>query len=113
MKMALGDLHPKDVDVIVMHAPGTIKGDLSEYKAIKAIFKNDLPALTSNKWKIGHTFGASGTLSLELAILMLQYQKFIDVPYLETQKQPKAINNVLVNAVGFGGNAVSILLSKK
>ncbi|WP_116523814.1 beta-ketoacyl synthase N-terminal-like domain-containing protein [Seonamhaeicola aphaedonensis] len=112
MKMALGDFPAEDIDVIVMHAPGTIKGDLSEYKAIEAIFKNDLPAVTSNKWKIGHTFGASGTLSLELAILMLQQQQFIEIPYLKNQKQPKKIKNVLVNAVGFGGNAVSILLSK-
>lgn len=113
IKMALGDIPLKDIDVIVMHAPGTIKGDWSEFKAIEVIFKDDLPAVTSNKWKIGHTFGASGTLSLELAILMLNHQKFIGVPYLKNQKQPEKIKNILVNAVGFGGNAVSILLSKK
>lgn len=112
MCMALGDTPPKEIDVIVMHAPGTIKGDLSEYNAIKAIFKNDMPALTSNKWKLGHTFGASGTLSLELAILMLKHQVFIGVPYTESSKKPNAIKKVMVNAVGFGGNAVSILVSK-
>ena len=111
MKMALGDLNPEAVDVIVMHAPGTIKGDISEYKAIETIFKN-IPALTSNKWKIGHTFGTSGALSMELAVLMLQHQKFIGIPYLKTLKTPKKIEYILVNAVGFGGNAVSILLSK-
>ena len=71
-----------------------------------------MPALTSNKWKIGHTFGASGALSLELATLMIQHQKFIDIPYLKPQNAPKTIKNVMINAVGFGGNAVSILLSK-
>ncbi|WP_406685462.1 beta-ketoacyl synthase [Seonamhaeicola sp. MEBiC1930] len=113
MKMALGETSPEEIDVVVMHAPGTIKGDLSEYKAIKAVFKENTPAVTTNKWKIGHTFGASGTLSLEMAILMLQHQKFIGIPYLESLKLPKTISNILVNAVGFGGNAVSILLSKK
>jgi 3-oxoacyl-(acyl-carrier-protein) synthase len=112
MKMALGDTNPNDVDIIVMHAPGTIKGDISEYNAIEKIFKN-MPALTTNKWKIGHTFGASGALSVELAVLMLQHQKFISVPYLENQKTPNSIKNIMVNAVGFGGNAVSILLGKK
>lgn len=111
MKMALTGMDPNNIDVIVMHAPGTIKGDISEYKAIETIF-NNIPALTSNKWKIGHTFGASGMLSIELAILMLKYQKFISVPYLENNKIPKNIQNIMVNAVGFGGNAVSILLSK-
>ncbi|GAA3566867.1 beta-ketoacyl-[acyl-carrier-protein] synthase family protein [Snuella lapsa] len=112
MRMALENINPETVDAIVMHAPGTIKGDLSELKAIQEVFKDKVPAVTSNKWKIGHTFGASGALSLELAILMLQHQKFIGVPYIKNKKAPKQIKTVLVNAVGFGGNAVSILLKQ-
>lgn len=111
MKMAMGDLSPKEIDVVVMHAPGTIKGDLSEMNALKAIFGQELPALTTNKWKIGHTFGASGTLSMELAILMLHHRKFIPVPFSSESKAPGKLENILVNAVGFGGNAVSILIS--
>jgi 3-oxoacyl-(acyl-carrier-protein) synthase len=112
MKMALGEISPDEVDAIVMHAPGTIKGDLSEYHAIKKVFCNKQPFLTTNKWKVGHTFGASGMLSIEMAILMLQNQQAIKVPYVTYDNVPKTIQNVLVNAVGFGGNAVSVLLSK-
>ena len=101
-----------EVDAIVMHAPGTQLGDTSEYKAIQKIFKDKLPLLTTNKWKIGHTFGASGLLSLDLAIKMLQSQEYEEVPFISPQVKPKRINNILVNAVGFGGNAVSILLRK-
>lgn len=111
MKMALQNTNLSEVDVIVMHAPGTIKGDLTEYKAIEKIFGESLPLLTTNKWKIGHTFGASGILSMELAILMMQHNRFIGVPFAEVQKQTKPIKKVLINAVGFGGNAVSLLLS--
>ena len=112
MKMALQNTRLEDVDAIVMHAPGTIKGDTSEYKAIQKVFGNHLPMLTTNKWKTGHTFGASGMLSIELAILMMQHNQFIEVPFAEKQTIRKNINKVLINAVGFGGNAVSILLSK-
>ncbi|THD33103.1 MAG: beta-ketoacyl synthase [Flavobacterium johnsoniae] len=112
MAMSLGTTAIKDVDAIVMHAPGTIKGDSSELKAIELLFGDHLPMLTTNKWKIGHTFGASGMLSIEMALLMMQHQKFIAVPFAENQKEKKAIRKVLVNAVGFGGNAVSILLAK-
>jgi 3-oxoacyl-[acyl-carrier-protein] synthase II len=112
MKMALKDTKPDDVDVIVMHAPGTIKGDESELNAIEKIFCNKKPFCTTNKWKIGHTFGASGMLSLELAVLMLQHQKAIKVPFVTYNNVPDKISKVLVNAVGFGGNAVSILLKK-
>jgi 3-oxoacyl-[acyl-carrier-protein] synthase II len=112
MKMALGKTDPKEVDVVVLHAPGTIKGDLSEVSAIKKIFGTHLPLLTTNKWKLGHSFGASGMLSLELAVLMLRHQEFIGVPYVEYNSIPKQINKVMINAVGFGGNAVSVLLGR-
>jgi 3-oxoacyl-(acyl-carrier-protein) synthase len=111
MRMAVANTDLSEVDVIVMHAPGTIKGDLTEYRAIAKVFGESLPLLTTNKWKIGHTFGASGILSMEMAILMMQHNQFIGVPFAEAQKQTRPIKKVLVNAVGFGGNAVSVLLS--
>ncbi|TRX01893.1 beta-ketoacyl synthase N-terminal-like domain-containing protein [Flavobacterium gawalongense] len=111
MKMALQNTDLSEIDVIVMHAPGTIKGDLTEYRAIEKVFGESLPLLTTNKWKIGHTFGASGILSMELAIMMMQHNTFIGVPFVEAQIQTKPIRKVLINAVGFGGNAVSVLLS--
>ena len=111
MKMALKNTKLSDVDAIIMHAPGTIKGDLSEYKAIQKIFGDALPLLTTNKWKIGHTFGASGMLGIEMAILMLQNQVFIGIPFTEAKTEKKSLKKIMVNAVGFGGNAVSILLS--
>ena len=111
MKMALKNTKLSDVDAIIMHAPGTIKGDLSEYKAIQKIFGDALPLLTTNKWKIGHTFGASGMLGIEMAILMLQNQVFIGIPFTEAKTEKKSLKKIMVNAVGFGGNAVSVLLS--
>ena len=112
MRMALADSDLSEVDAIVMHAPGTKTGDVTELRAIQKVFAGELPLLTTNKWKTGHTFGASGMLSIELALLMMQYDTFIGVPFTSVQTQHKPIRKVLVNAVGFGGNAVSILLSK-
>jgi len=112
MKMALGTNSPNEIDAIIMHAPGTIKGDSSEINAIHEVFNDKTPFLTTNKWKVGHTFGTSGLLSLELAVLMLQHQKAIEVPFAKKQNHPKKLTKVLVNAVGFGGNAVSVLLTK-
>ncbi len=112
MKMAIADVKPEDIDAVVMHAPGTVKGDLAELKAIEDVFGKKMPALTSNKWKIGHTFGTSGILSLEMAVLMLEHQEFIAVPFSPISRSPQKLRNILVNAVGFGGNAVSILVNK-
>ena len=112
MRMALQDIDPSDIDAIVMHAPGTLKGDTSEYKAIQKVFGEQLPLLTTNKWKIGHTFGASGMLNLEMALLMMQHNQFINIPYIATQNNKTNIKKVLINAVGFGGNAVSIVVGR-
>ncbi len=112
MCMALGNLNLSEVDAVVMHAPGTIKGDSSEYNAIKSVFGENHPYLTTNKWKVGHTFGASGLLSLELGAMMLQRQRLVSSPFFSNPNQSASINKVLVNAVGFGGNAVSVLLGR-
>ena len=112
MKMALQGHDSDSIDAIILHAPGTLKGDSAEYKAVQKVFGESLPLLTSNKWKIGHSLGASGLLSLELAVMMLREQVFIPVPYLPATKTTKPLKKILINAVGFGGNAVSILVGK-
>ena len=111
MQMALQHIEKEEIDIIIPHATGTLKGDLAEMNAIESIFGKNIPAMTNNKWKIGHTFGASGSLSLEMAVLMIQNQSFIEIPYLKNTYIPKKIHNILINAVGFGGNAVSIVVS--
>jgi len=111
MKMALDSANLQQVDAVVMHAPGTLKGDLSELKAIQNTFKQ-MPALTTNKFLIGHTFGASGAMSLEMAVLMIRHNHFIPNPFYKNPSLPDNIKTVLVNAVGFGGNAVSVILKK-
>ena len=110
MKMAIDTYNLDEIDAIVMHAPGTIQGDNTEFEAIKAVFGNNLPMLTSNKWKVGHTFATSGLLSIELAILMLQNQQIIESPFYANQQNSRKLSKILINAVGFGGNSVSILL---
>ena len=113
MKMAIGNYEKDDIDVIIAHAPGTKKGDKGEWNAINKIFNQNIPLVTSNKWIIGHTFGASGILSVIFGIEMLQSQKFVDLPYIDInhkKDKTKPIKIILINSMGFGGNATSILI---
>lgn len=111
MRMAIGAIPLAEIDVVVLHAPGTKKGDQAEMAAIEAVFGPHGPVLTGNKWKIGHTFGASGMFSIEMAALMLLHQEFIAHPFA-SGTTPNRLKYILVNAVGFGGNAVSVLLER-
>ena len=98
-------------DVVIAHAPGTRRGDAAEQAAVAAVFGSaeTLPVLTSLKWATGHTFGASGPLGLVAGIEMLRQGRVVVPAYLggESSVVPR---RVLVNATGFGGNAVSVLV---
>ncbi len=113
MNMALEDAKLDWIDAIVVHAPGTLRGDQGELNAIKKVFGRPIPNLISTKFLSGHSLGASGGLSLELAILMLKHQRWIDFPYEPAiENTNRFLRNIMVNVVGFGGNAVSIIISK-
>ena len=112
MQQALEGIDPKEVDVVIPHATGTLKGDQAEYLALAEVFGTELPLLTTNKWKIGHTFAASGALAMEMAVVMLQQQHFLPVPYLPAAPE-RPLRNILINATGFGGNAVSVLVTMR
>lgn len=98
------------IDLVLLHAPGTKKGDQSEMNAVNEVLSN--VNTYSSKYKIGHTLGASGAFNMELAIHCLKHQKMPNIPYSTSIKNDeRPIRKVMINAMGFGGNASSIILS--
>ena len=116
MKQALQRAAIDRPDVIITHTPGTSLGDRSELTAISRLFADHPPILTSNKWKIGHTLGASGVLSLEYALNILEHQRYCNYPYPAIHKNEQAVvsrmKTVMINSVGFGGNSGSLIISQ-
>jgi len=117
MRHALAQLPERDrkVDLIITHTPGTRAGDSAELAAIEAVFGSPPPAITTNKWLIGHTLGASGALSLHYGLYIMQHQQFALLPFptLLPKQVSYRFSRIMVNAAGFGGNAASIILSRK
>lgn len=119
MRHALQQLpeHDNQLDAIITHTPGTFAGDAAEMNAIRKVFGDTLPLITTNKQLLGHTLGASGALSLQLAVYLLKnLEKFnlISLPFftsLPLRTKITTCNRVMVNAAGFGGNASSIILA--
>ncbi|AMM52491.1 hypothetical protein TH61_16685 [Rufibacter sp. DG15C] len=104
-------LSPEQIDALVLHAPGTKAGDAAEVAAVSSVFGEHQPSLFTNKNQIGHTLGASGALSLSLALALLQKQsisKRLQLSYASSA--PLAPTAVMVNAAGFGGNSASVIL---
>lgn len=113
MQRALADGGIARPDAIITHAPGTVLGDQAEYQAIQRLFGEQIPPLLNNKWQLGHTLGASGALSMELALRALWSEQPIGIaPYLPHGGPWDVPATILINAQGFGGNAISVLLQR-
>lgn len=113
MRRAVASLPPGvSVDCVVAHAPGTVLGDRAELSAIARVFGGI--STVSTKHLTGHTYGASGMVSMSLAQSLLHGVAAGDVPYNcrfsnENTAPPTA---VLINTAGFGGNCVSVVLGR-
>ena len=123
MKGALKN-HGSEVDYINTHGTSTPVGDVAELKAIKELFKNDIPVISSTKSMTGHSLGATGVQEAIYSIMMMK-EKFIapsinidelcDEAYglnIATQTLEKDIGSVLSNSFGFGGTNASLVVSK-
>ena len=113
MRHALSQLPPHDraLDLIITHTPGTHAGDKAELAAIAAVFEY-APTITTNKWQLGHTLGASGALSLQYGLHVLRQQALPHTSFLKPSAHPApaSIRRVMINAAGFGGNAASVII---
>ena len=128
MVMALGNTTLEEVDAIVMHAPGTIKGDLTEYKAIQKVFGEHAYKLniSSTKSMTGHLLGAAGAIEAIASILAIQnslvpptINHFTDDESFDprlnltfNKAQAREINYALSNTFGFGGHNCSVIFKK-
>jgi 3-oxoacyl-[acyl-carrier-protein] synthase-1 len=116
-------LQPGDIDYINAHGTGTDNNDLTEGLAIEKIFSPNIPMTSSTKPYTGHTLAAAGVVETVFSILSIQHQvvfpnlnfkKKIEELSFEpvTELTPAAINHVITNSFGFGGNDSSLVLSK-
>jgi 3-oxoacyl-(acyl-carrier-protein) synthase len=107
--LSQASVEPSSIDAIILHAPGTKAGDAAEVQAVESVFGQVSPNFFTNKNLIGHTLGASGALSAELAFLLLRSQT--SKPTVSSLSLEKAPQRILTNAAGFGGNAASLLFT--
>jgi 3-oxoacyl-(acyl-carrier-protein) synthase len=112
MTRAKESLESRTVDMVIAHAPGSRKGDEAELHAIERVF-GDTPVCTT-KHVTGHTFGASGMLSLSMAQALLSGCTWPGLPYSNlfggSPTAAKPPQTIAVNTAGFGGNAITVIV---
>ena len=127
LKMA--GLRPEDISYINAHGTGTPNNDASESEAIRRVFADNIPPVSSTKGFTGHTTSASGAIETVICILALQ-NNFLPAN-LGWKEQDEACitplgneelrmkneafataRNILCNSFGFGGNDSAVVIGK-
>lgn len=125
MKKALkvAGLSPENIDYINAHGTATENNDASESEAIKRIFGDNIPEVSSTKAYTGHTLAAAAVVEAVFSVLAIQNNLVFPnlnfktpIPETniipETSLKEKELKHVLSNSFGFGGNCSTLIFSK-
>ncbi len=125
MKLALGDINPNDIDYINPHGTSTGVGDSREVDAIRELFGDNIPDISSTKSLTGHSLGATGVQETIYCLLMMKHRFlcesahideldpiFEGVPILRERKDDAQVHLAMSNSFGFGGTNASLIFKR-
>ena len=119
--LEMAQLQPEAIDYVNAHGTATPNNDLSESAALKRVFGDKMPLISSTKAFTGHTTSASGGLETVICLLAMLHHfvpanlhwshtaEGLVLPTTHTIQSD--LHYVLCNAFGFGGNESSLILS--
>jgi 3-oxoacyl-[acyl-carrier-protein] synthase-1 len=123
MRMAL-DRVQAPIDYLNTHGTSTPVGDVTELEAIRAVFGDDVPPLSSTKALSGHSLGAASVHEAIYALLMMQ-GGFVTASHNIETLDPRAegfpilretreadLRTVMSNSFGFGGTNACLVFSR-
>ncbi|RWB78906.1 MAG: beta-ketoacyl-ACP synthase I [Mesorhizobium sp.] len=113
------------VDYINTHGTSTPVGDSKEMGAIREVFGDKMPYITSTKSLTGHSLGAAGVQESIYSILMMQGgfigesahieeldPEFEGMPIVRKRIDNARIDTVLSNSFGFGGTNATLIFQR-
>ncbi len=124
MQLALEGVEGK-VDYINAHGTSTPAGDMKELQAMREVFADEMPAVSSTKSLTGHALGAAGVNEAIYSLLMMKHDflcasaniENLDeaaegMPILRQRKDNAGANIVLSNSFGFGGTNACLVFQR-
>ncbi|MEP6566984.1 MAG: beta-ketoacyl-ACP synthase I [Mesorhizobium sp.] len=124
MRQALATVS-SPVDYINTHGTSTPVGDSKEMGAIRQVFGEQMPHITSTKSLTGHSLGAAGVQESIYSILMMQGgfigesahienldPEFEGMPIVRKRIDNARIDTVLSNSFGFGGTNATLVFQR-
>ena len=124
MRIALDQAGGRAVDYLNPHGTSTPVGDLKEMEAVREVFGEKAPLISSTKSLTGHSLGAAGAQEAIYSLLMLNHgfacesahienldSAFADMPILR-QRVDRELTTVMSNSFGFGGTNGCLVMSR-
>lgn len=116
-------IQPSEIDYINVHGTATNNNDITEGRALKRIFRENVPNFSSTKPYTGHTLAAAASVEAVFSLLSIQHNLIypnlnFQSPIEElnifpiTKLEKKNVEYVLSNSFGFGGNCSTLIFSK-
>ena len=128
IRNALADagIAPDDIDYVNAHGTGTPENDKMEYLGLASVFGERMASIpiSSNKSMIGHALSAAGAVEAVISLMTLAHQRIpptinyrvpdpaIPLDVVPNVARDAAIRNVISNSFGFGGQNVSLVMSR-
>jgi 3-oxoacyl-[acyl-carrier-protein] synthase II len=112
------------VDYVNAHGTSTPANDKNETAALKELFGESVPAVSSTKGQIGHCLGAAGSIEAIISIMAMRDgiipptinyttpDENCDLDYVPNVAREEQLNVVMSNSFGFGGTNGCIILKK-
>ena len=128
MRMALAEAQSRNecpVDYLNAHGTSTPVGDVVELQAVREVFGDALPVISSTKSLSGHSLGAAGVQEAIYSLLMMQHgfiaasaniekldEAAADMPIALKRQDDVRLSRIMSNSFGFGGTNACLVFDR-
>ena len=118
------EIHPSEIDYINAHGTSTPLGDIAETTALKKVFSDYVPQISSTKSMTGHTLGAAGAIESIFCIQAINHgiipptinldkpDPLCDLNYTPLVSVEKNVRVAMNNSFGFGGTNSTLVFKQ-
>ena len=113
------------IDYLNTHGTSTPVGDVAEIRAVREVFGDNAPPISSTKSLSGHSLGAAGVQEAIYSMLMMEGdfiagsinideldEEAKGLPIVEKTRENVTLNTVMSNSFGFGGTNATLILKR-
>jgi 3-oxoacyl-[acyl-carrier-protein] synthase-1 len=124
MTLAMSTIGGRTIDYLNPHGTSTPVGDVKVMEAVRAVFGDKAPLISSTKSLTGHSLGAAGAQEAIYCLLMMNNgfaamsanidnldPAFADLPILR-QRADRPIEVAMSNSFGFGGTNGALVMAR-